>query len=84
MLYLSDSYGNLEDVNITGFFEYFDSSYGKFHKKNVINFHMTREEFEKTDFSQVRVSSLFDSRLKPKKSKGIYSLETTDVKELQN
>lgn len=45
---------------------------------------MTREEYEQMDFSQVRVSYLFDSRLKPKKSKGIYSLETTDVKELQN
>lgn len=83
LLYLSDNKNKLKNVSITGFFEYFDDSFGRIRRKDVIKLYMSKDDFNQTDFFQVRVNSLFDSRLKPKKSKGIYSLKSTDVKELQ-
>ena len=82
LLYVSDSYSHLNNIIITGFFEYFDDSFGTIRRKDVIQLNMTREDFKQTDFCQVKISSLFTSRLKPKKSGGIYSKDATDIKEL--
>lgn len=73
MTYASDIYGFLNDVEITGFLEYQESSYGTLRRKDVVNFHMNREEFAHTDFERVDVELLFSARLKPKESSGLYS-----------
>lgn len=72
MVYESDKYGLVDDVEITGFLEYFDQSYGKNRHKDVVNFHMSRDEYMKTDFKKVNVESLFSIRLKAKETEGFY------------
>lgn len=79
MIYLSDSYGFINDVEITGFLEYYDSSYGTLRRKDVVNFHMSRDEFEQTDFEKVNVEKLYSERLKAKESFGLYSKESKEI-----
>ena len=79
MVYESDSYEFLDDVKITGFVEYFDSSYGKKRRKDVISFHMNREEFYDTNFEKVNVEKLFSARIRPKQSSNLYSKKEEDI-----
>lgn len=79
MVYESDSYEFLDDVKITGFVEYFDSSYGKKRRKDVISFHMNREEFYDTNFEKVNVEKLFSARIRPKQSSNLYSRKEEDI-----
>lgn len=82
MTYASDAYGFLNDVEITGFLEYHESSYGTLRRKDVVNFHMNREEFAHTDFERVDVELLFSTRLKPKESSGLYSKKAEEIADI--
>lgn len=82
MTYASDTYGFLNDVEITGFLEYHESSYGTLRRKDVVNFHMNREEFAQTDFERVNVELLFSARLKPKESSGLYSKKAEEIADI--
>lgn len=82
MTYASDIYGFLNDVEITGFLEYQESSYGTLRRKDVVNFHMNREEFAHTDFERVDVELLFSARLKPKESSGLYSKKAEEIADI--
>lgn len=82
MTYASDAYGFLNDVEITGFLEYHEPSYGTLRRKDVVNFHMNREEFVQTDFEKVDVELLFSARLKPKESSGLYSKKAEEIADI--
>ena len=82
MTYASDTYGFLNDVEITGFLEYHESSYGTLRRKDVVNFHMNRKEFAQTDFERVDVELLFSARLKPKESSGLYSKKAEEIADI--
>ena len=79
MTYESDAYGFLNDVEITGFLGYHDPSYGTLRRKDVVNFHMNREEFVQTDFEKVNVELLYSARLKAKVSSGRYSKKAEEI-----
>lgn len=79
MIYSSDLYGFINDVEITGFLEYYDPAYGTRRRKNVVIFHMSRDEFLQTDFEKVNVESLYSQRLKAKESSGLYSKEPKEI-----
>lgn len=79
IVYESDKYAFLEDVEITGFLEYFDSLFGTVRRKDVVNFHMNRNEYIQTDFKNVNVEALFSSRLKAKESTGLYNKNAEEI-----
>lgn len=79
MVYESDKYSLVDDVEIIGFFKYYDPSYGTNRRKDVINFHMSRDEYVQTDFEKVNVEALFSARLKIKESAGIYVKKEEEI-----
>lgn len=82
MVYESDEYGFLDDVEITGFLGYHDQSYGTIRRKDVVKFHMSRTEYMQTDFEKVVVESLFSDRLKPMESTGIYTKKAEEIADI--
>ena len=82
MIYSSDLYGFINDVEITGFIEYYDPAYGTRRRKNVVIFHMSRDEFLQTDFEKVNVESLYSQRLKAKESSGLYAKEPKEITDI--
>lgn len=82
MVYESDKYGFLDDVAITGFFGYFDPSFGTTRRKDVVNFHMSRNEYVQTDFERVNVEALFSTRLKAKESTGLYTKNAEELSDI--
>ena len=79
MAYKSDKYGFLDDVAITGFLGYFAPSFGTMQRKDVVNFHMSRNDYTQTDFERVNVETLFSARLKAKESTGIYKKNAEEI-----
>lgn len=82
MVYKSDKYDFLDDVEITGFFNYYDLSYGTMRRKDVVNFHMSRTEYMQIDFEKVDVETLFSTRLKPKESTGLYTKKAEEISDI--
>lgn len=82
MVYESDEYGFLDDVEITGFLGYHDPSYGTIRRKDVVKFHMSRTEYTQTDFEKVDVESLFSARLKPMESTGLYTKKAEEISDI--
>lgn len=82
MVYKSDRYGLVDDVEITGFLRYHDPSYGTVRRKDVINFHMSRDAYMQTDFKSVNVEALFSIRLKVKESAGIYMKKEEKISDI--
>lgn len=82
MVYESDKYGFLDDVAITGFLGYFDPSFGTLRRKDVVNFHMSRNEYIQTDFERVNVETLFSTRLKAKESTGLYVKNAEEMSDI--
>lgn len=82
MVYESDKYGFLDDVEITGFLGYFDPSFGTMLRKDVVNFHMNRSEYIQTDFERVTVAALFSTRLKAKESTGLYTKNAEEISDI--
>lgn len=87
LIYRSDAYYLVKDIEITGFLFYYDPSYGQERRKDIIRVHMNRSEYSETDLTRVDVNALFANRLKAKESSGLYSknpLEIIDIHTKQN
>lgn len=82
MVYESDEYGFLDDVEVTGFLGYFDPSFGTTRRKDVVNFHMSRNEYIQTDFERVNVETLFSTRLNAKESTGLYKKSAEEISDI--
>lgn len=82
MVYKSDVYGFLDDVEITGFLGYYDPSYGAVRRKDVVNFHMRRDVYLQTEFERVGVEVLFSTRLNAKKSLGLYTKNAEEISDI--
>lgn len=52
MVYASDKYDFIDDVEITGFLGYFDPSFGTTRRKDVVNFHMSRNEYKEIEIDK--------------------------------
>ena len=82
LIYASDAYDLIREIEVTGFLHYFDPSYGQYHKKDVLRVCMNRSQYAETDFNNVDVDLLFAHRLKAKESAGLYSknpMELIDI-----
>ncbi len=82
MIYRSDLYNFVYDIQITGYLQYYDDSYGHERRKNVIRFHFNKEEFRDTNLEMVNVKALFDERIKPDVSSGLYKKNPKELKEV--
>ena len=82
MVYGSDAYGFVDDVEVTGFLRYYDESYGTDKRKDVVNFHMSRAEYVQTDFERVNVEALFSTRLQVKESIGLYAKKEEEISDI--
>jgi len=83
MVFLSDIDMNIQNVFLIGYLDYFDSSIGTHEQKNVIQFKMNRTLFNKIDLERVRVTDLYEKRIKPKISEKLYLKEPVDLKEIK-
>lgn len=82
MIYYSDVYHFVNDLEITGFLSYYDDSFGKERRKNVVRFNMNRQDFFETNFEAVNIKSLFEDRIKPKLSAGLYKKPSKEIKDI--
>ena len=79
LMYDSDAYNLIREIEVTGFLHYFDPSYGRDHKKDVLKVCMSRSQYAETDFNNVDVDLLFAHRLKAKESAGLYSKDPVEL-----
>lgn len=82
MIYYSDQYELIKDLEITGYLSYYDNSYGTNRCKDVVRFTISKQDFDSTDFERVNIKSLFENRLKPKMSAGLYKKPSIELKSI--
>lgn len=82
MIYYSDVYHFINDLEITGFLVYYDDSFGTKRRKDVVRFSISRQDFYETNFETVNIKSLFEDRIKPKMSAGLYKKSSKEIKDI--
>lgn len=80
MIYESDLYRLINNVKCTGYIYYFDEAYGTDRRKDVISFHISRDDYSNTDFTRVNIDAFFKTRIKPKMARGLYDKPSEDIK----
>ena len=83
MVFSSDLDMNIQNIFLTGYLDYFDSSIGTHEQKNVIQFKVDRNLFDKIDLERVNVADLYEKRIKPKVSEKLFLNEPVDLKDVK-
>lgn len=82
VLFLSDEYKSIDLIEIVGFFDYYDPSYGTNQLKNVMQVKISAAEFAKVDITKVEIDRFLSSHAQVSVSAGLYEMKAYEVETL--
>ena len=82
VLFLSDEYKSIDSIDIIGFIDYYDPSYGTNQLKNVMRVTICATEFAKVDITKVEIDRFLSSHAQMSVSAGLYEMKAYEVDDL--